>query len=220
MAREVTRSIVFYNQVTEFLHHILYNNARPTILIVCSTRDRFLEQLYAAIHTQTDNQGRPESHELLTMSIGMLSKASRVRLAFCPTLEHLRAYISVLPVPSKMGFDEMQRKRPLLTVLDLLALHIPTSEFSAQGLSRTFAATVEVAAHKGMDLALCECQNAIDPASRGYGGGLWDEHVPILNGSIRMGGEEGSWRGRGVPVRRIAERWFEFNASRTGAADI
>lgn len=119
--------------------------------------------------------------------------------------------------------DEMRSKRPVLAVLDLLALHIPTSEFSAQGLSRTLAMTVEVSARERMDLVLCECQNAVDPASRETGGRLWYEHVPILNGSVRMGGEDSSWGGRGVPVKRVAERWFQFNDNNrvtAGAVDV
>ncbi|RMJ23490.1 hypothetical protein PHISP_05640 [Aspergillus sp. HF37] len=206
MARGVTRSIHFCDLATDFLHHILYNEIRSTILVVCSTRDRFLEQVYAAARTQA---GEPGRHPLLAKSIGMLSKSSRVKLAFCPTLEHLRAYISVLRMDRETDSD----KRPVLAVLDLLALHIPTLEFSAQGLSRTLAMTVEVAAHEGMDLVLCECRNAVDPTNSDYGERLWYEHVPILNGSVRMGGEESGWGARGVPVKRVAERWFNFNES-------
>ena len=204
MTVKVTRTVRFCDLATDLLHHILYNDARPTILVVCSTRDRFLGQLYAAIRTQTDEPG---SHQLLINSLGMLSKSSKIKLVFCPTLEHFRAYVSVLRVSSKMDSEE----RPVLVVLDLLALHVPTSEFSAQGLSRTLAMTVEVAAHEGMNLMLCECRNALDPDNRASGERLWYEHVPILNGSVRMGGEESGWGGRGVPVKRVAERWFEFN---------
>lgn len=220
MTGGVTRSIHFCDLATDFLHQILYNDVRSTILIVCSTRDRFLEQLYAAVRTQ---QGEPGRHPLLAKSIGMLSKSSRVKLAFCPTLEHLRAYISVLQVDRETDSDRMQGKRPLLAVLDLLALHIPTLEFSAQGLSRTLSMTVEVAAHEGMDLVLCECKNTMDPTSNDSGERLWYEHVPILNGSVRVGGEESGWRARGVPVKRVAERWFEFDESSrgtTGAVDV
>lgn len=144
-----------------------------------------------------------------------------MRLIFCPTLEHLRAYVSVIRVPSPLISDELNYNRPLLTVVDLLALHVRTSEFSAQGLSRTLAAAVEAAARKGLDLLLCECRNALDSAAPS-GQRLWYEHVPILNGSVRMGGEDSIWRGRGVTVKRVAERWFEFDetGSTTTAVDI
>lgn len=83
--------------------------------------------------------------------------------------------------------------------------------------------TVEVAAHEGMDLVLCECKNTMDPTRNDSGERLWYEHVPILNGSVRMGGEESGWGARGVPVKRVAERWFEFDESSrgtTGAVDV
>ena len=216
-----TRRIHFCNLVTDFLYHILSNPSRATILVICSTRDHFLVQLYAAIHTQTEDPSS-ETHRLLAQTIGLLSKSSKVKLAFCPTLEHLRAYISVLRATSKVTCDELQNDRPLLAVLDLVALHVPTSEFSAQGLSRTLATAVEVAAREGMDLMLCECRNALDATSTGSGERLWYEHVPILNGSVRMAGEENVWRGQGVPVKRVVGRWFEFNDTNrtTAAVDI
>lgn len=220
MARSI-RKIYFCDLVTDFLHHILSDTTRTTILIICSTRDHFLEQLYTAIHTQTDETGLPKSH-LLTKTIGILSKSSKVRLIFCPTLEHLRAYISVLRVSNPLISDELNENRPLLAVVDLLALHARTSEFSAQGLSRTLAAAVETAVREGLELMLCECRNALDPAGPS-GQRLWYEHIPILNGSVRMGGEESIWRGRGVTAKRVAERWFEFDetgSTTTTAVDI
>ena len=211
-----TRNVHFCNLVTDFLHNILYNSARATILVICSTRDRFLEQLYAATHTQTEEPVPSETHRLLTKTIGLLSTSSKVKLAFCPTLEHLRAYISVLRTASKLTSHELQNAKPLLAVLDLVALHVSTSEFSAQGLSRTLATTVEVAAREGMDLVLCECQNPLDPTSTESGERLWYDHIPILNGSVRMAGEENMRRGQGVSVKRVAERWFNFDeTSRT-----
>lgn len=58
---------------------------------------------------------------------------------------------------------------------------------------------------------LCECTNAVDPTNARWGGGLWDTQVPLLNGSVRLRGEEGNWGGRGVSVKQIAQRWFEFD---------
>lgn len=205
-----SRKIYFCNLITDLLHNILTDASQTTILIVCSTRDHFLKQLYTATHSPTDETAPSEPSCLLTKAIGLLSKSSQVKLIFCPTLEHLRAYIAVLRAPGTSASDELNSNRPLLAVVDLLALHVPTSEFSAQGLSRTFAAAVEVTARQGMDLVLCECRNALDPSSTECGERLWYEHVPILNGSVRMGGDDGIWRARGVVVKRVAERWFEF----------
>lgn len=36
----------------------------------------------------------------------------------------------------------------------------------------------------------------------------WSEQVPLLNGSVRFGGEQRVWAGRTVEIRRVAGRWF------------
>jgi hypothetical protein len=42
---------------------------------------------------------------------------------------------------------------------------------------------------------------------------VWEERVPMLNGSVRRAGlesEDGGWSGRTVEVGRILARWFKF----------
>ncbi|EHA19097.1 hypothetical protein ASPNIDRAFT_143091, partial [Aspergillus niger ATCC 1015] len=150
-------------------------------------------------------------------TIGVLSKSSSIKIVYCPTLENLRAYLSVIRLQGELITEEKEeqtRRTPsLMAILGPLALHVPTSEFSAQGLSRTFAAAVEVAARKGMDLVLCECRDAVDSNGGGNGRGevLWHTQVPLLNSSVRVGEESTSYRGGRVPVKRVLQRWFEFN---------
>ncbi|PWY84872.1 hypothetical protein BO70DRAFT_361264 [Aspergillus heteromorphus CBS 117.55] len=197
--------------VTDFLRHVLEQDAPSTLLLVCSSREQFLEQLFAASHMQQRETG--ERHYILTKTIGLLSKSTRIKLVFCPTLEHLRAYMVVIQPqePPQQGLDMEGRQaaRPMMAILDPLALHLPTSEFSAQGLSRTLAAAVEVSSRAGMDLVLCECRNATDPSDRQRGEALWHTQVPLLNSFARIGEETVSFR-RGVPVKRVAQRWFDF----------
>ncbi len=48
---------------------------------------------------------------------------------------------------------------------------------------------------------------------RGEGGGGkgWDEHVPLLDGTVRFGAAGGErWAGRSVSCRRVVGRWFVF----------
>jgi hypothetical protein len=41
---------------------------------------------------------------------------------------------------------------------------------------------------------------------------VWEERVPMLNGSVRRTGleNEGVWSGRTVEVGRLLARWFKF----------
>ena len=212
------RQVYIGNWVTDLVQYILDHDANRTVLVVCSTRDVFLKQLLAI--TRAHSSETAESHPILTKTIGLLSDSSRIKLVYCPTLENLRAYLAVLPSSGDLMqgpvAEKQKTQKPLMAILDLVALHLQTSEFSAQGLSRTFATTVEAASREGMDLVLCECQNASNHEDE-RGEILWYTTVPLLNSSVRRGGR--AWLGRSVPVNRVAQRWFEFIESSQPAPD-
>lgn len=226
--------------VSDFINHIFYDNARPTILIVCSTRAQFLTQLSASICLQ---QSRPQNdlvgdeqerdieemdesglttesirppHPLLAKSIGLIAQSRRVQLVFCPSVDQLRAYLSTFHArreerhggPGDSTGDECDNGQ--LAILDLVAVHYMSLEFSAQGLSRTLAIAVEAAARETTDLLLCECNDAVVPQNLGRGQRLWDLHLPLLSSTLRVGDGETSWTGPHVSVKRVAQRWFRF----------
>ncbi|OJZ83968.1 hypothetical protein ASPFODRAFT_49450 [Aspergillus luchuensis CBS 106.47] len=232
------------DRITDFLHHIITQDAPTTILLICSTKEQFLEQLLLASSSGSEEHHHQHNHILTKNTIGVLSKSSSIKLVYCPTLEHLRAYLSVIRSPEDgVGLQrelltttaeekERQTKQPpppsppslpLMAILNPLALHVPTSEFSAQGLSRTFAAVVEAADRGGMDLVLCECRDVGDSMGSGGGNGMgevsWHTQVPLLNSSVRVGEERTSYRGGGVPVKRVVQRWFEFNDNEASITD-
>lgn len=202
----ISRTVASCNLVTDLLQQLL-EKGTETNLVVCGTKSEFLIQLSAAIRAQRADPEATSRHDLLTKTIGLLANSSRIRLTFCPSLESLRAYLAILP--RRMN-EKDSEDIPLLAILDMVALHVPTSEFAAQGLSRTFASAVEAAARANMSLMLCECTNAVNPASSDWGPRLWSTHIPLLNGSVRIRGEEGNWGGRGVGVDKVARRWFTF----------
>ncbi|KAL4931592.1 uncharacterized protein BDV17DRAFT_240130 [Aspergillus undulatus] len=207
------RRVINAQWVTDFLQYILDGDQQFTILIICASRESFLEQLVANMQYQTtESVGH---HQLLTKTLGLLSKSRNVRTVFCPTLEHLRAYLTTavdgrVPVSQKNG-----RLTALLAILNPLGLHLSTREFSAQGLSRTLANAVEVSTRTNTSIVLCECRDAQDPTNVELGEALWYVDVPLLSNSLRAGPEGNYWTGRAVPVRRVVQRWFQFaNLSR------
>ena len=202
----LSRTVASCNLVTDLLQRLL-DRGTKTNLIVCGTRSEFLIQLSAAIRTQRADPDVPVRHDLLTKTIGLLATSSRIRLTFCPSLETLRSYLAVL---SNDNENDNAQSTCLLAILDLVALHVPTSEFAAQGLSRTLASAVEASSRTKMDLMLCECTNAVDPSSSDWGSQLWTTQIPLLNGSVRIRGEEVNWSGRGLGVEKVAQRWFTF----------
>lgn len=210
-AMSPTFTIAHCDLVSDLLQQLLEGNS-DTILIVCATKAEFMVQLTAAIRSQRADPDTAAGHGLLTKTIGLLARSSKIRLAFCPSLESLRAYLAVLGPAVDVTIEDgsLSNDRQLLVVLDMIALHVTTSEFSAQGLSRTLASAVEASARAGVNLQLYECMDALDPSSAVKGSKLWDANVPLLNGSVRMRSDQSTWGGRGVTVKRVAERWFEF----------
>ena len=102
----------------------------------------------------------------------------------------------------------------------LLELHRDTSEWSAQGLGNSIAGLVEAGWRTGRKVVILEERGMGDDSSdigleesRKNRIKIWEEGVPMLNGSVRRAGlesEDGGWSGRTVEVGRILARWFKF----------
>lgn len=227
--------------VADFVNYILLKTHSLTTVVVCSTRERFLEQLIASVQSQLqededhkvpDNEPSPlieadqpspstlstSAHSLLSNTIGSIASSQRVKLAFCPSLAHLRAYLSTFQSHLSHGSIDPEKQdampeKSVIAILDFLAAHYMSTQFSAQGLSQTLALAVETAARDDSTILLCECNDAVNLGDRDHGPRLWDLHVPLLNGgTIRSDHERASssWSGRHITVRQVAQRWFKF----------
>lgn len=104
-----------------------------------------------------------------------------------------------------------------------MGLHKNTSEWSAQGLGNTVAGLVEGGRRGEKRIVVLEEQKVDDDAGemdvegerskRKPGWKVWEERVPMLNGSVRRIGfesEDSAWSGRTIEVGRIFARWFRF----------
>ena len=104
----------------------------------------------------------------------------------------------------------------------VVELHRDTSEWSAQGLGNSLAGLVEAGERSGRKIVLVEERKEQGVEDRGDWSEdeikrerrkVWEERVPMLNGSVRRPGlesEDGAWSGRTVEVGRILARWFKF----------
>lgn len=230
------RTVLTGLSLPDFIQH-LEEESLATSLIICSTKDAFLEQLLAtcmesmtispdeAAETVDNEFPTPSTHCLLQQpSLRMLATSQRIKLVFCPDVSHLRAYLSIFK--SSVVSD----KRQLLAILNLLELHRPTSAFSAQGLIRTFSLAAEAALRTNSRLLICESvpSRPRTPSAGVHGNESteelpadhppaptatdpWDEQVSILNVTTKSFGAGGrGWVGRTVKTKRIAERWCTF----------
>ena len=111
---------------------------------------------------------------------------------------------------------------PLLVIYGVLELHRDTSEWSAQGLGNSISLLVEAGRRASQKVVLVEEKMIEADADAKVGAvegsnnsrmKIWDERLPMLNGSVRRAGlesEDGGWSGRTVEVGRILSRWFSF----------
>jgi len=201
-----------------------------TTLVVCSSKDEFLRQIMTPLIEHRDEHsdavpGSPESllgenmgekdesqacHRFLAPTFHLLSASQKVRLVFCPTTASLRAYLSSYGFAPSLGPETTTTAPGPLMVLGLVALHHGTSEFTVQGLSRTFS-TAAAAAHRvGCRLRLAECKDIHDPSNPYVGPALWEAEVPLLSGSVKIGEAGAHWARRTISIRKIARRWFDF----------
>jgi hypothetical protein len=209
------------------LSHILSTQSAssPTTLVICSDRPSFLAELAHSLEQHT------KLKQLLVPTLHSLSTTRYVKLAFCASVQALLAYLTAYDRPGYVHVDESEGRERLVLV-NLIALHKPTSSFSAQGLSRTFATAVEAALRTGATLRLVECEGRhsvsreLTEGDVAMSGGEeddyppaaeqdpWAQDVSILNVSARRfgsGSGERAWAGRTVKAKRIAARWFRFH---------
>ena len=205
------------------IKYVLDHHASPSTVVVCSSKDAFMTQLQAAMKQNTD-QGQPWT----TPTLRLLASAQDVKLAFCPDLTHLRAYLATYayrvasgqstPMPIVQIQDDTA---PVQAIINPISLHRPTSAFSAQGLNRTLAIAVDAAHNTQSRLILAECNPRMDEETSiavdegavevNADSNPWDEEVSILNVTTKsFGAGERGWVGRTVAIRTIAQRWCIF----------
>ncbi|KIW87516.1 uncharacterized protein Z519_11839 [Cladophialophora bantiana CBS 173.52] len=216
--------ILKYDYELELLEDILNQTCHiPTDLLVCSSKADLLEQLIVQLgrisiesETQTplpqeeaDAQFAEHSckprHILLSKTLHALSASQLISLVFCPTIPLLRGYLSGYVSRSTSPSTHSPGR---IIILNLLAMHHGTSEFTLQGLSQTLAAAVSAGHRTNRVLKLVECKDVNDPSNPNRGPSLWQTEVQLLSAAIKLGETGRSWGRRTISVMRIASRWF------------
>ncbi len=208
----------------QFVNYILHHQAMHATVVICSTRESFLEEVYASMSNVDGNEDGDDEAALplLVPTIHQLAISRTIHLAFAPNLAHLRAYLATHErntiLDSQTSTRNQERSIPILAVFGMLHLHCCTSEYSAQGLSRTFAIAVESATASSRRLVVVEALGNAPNEELMHATEIdtvvpsdpWKDQVPLLNGSTRFGREDRTWAGRTVEAARIASRWCTF----------
>jgi hypothetical protein len=169
-------------RLPDLVQYLLDNDSPSSVLVVCASKNVFVEQLHATCLDSSNNNDNdndndndeqiteaepnepsnpPQHHPLLKQpTLHQLATSRKVKLVFCPELVHLRAYLSTLAIPPTSPPARVrtaENNSPLLTILNPISHHRATSSFSAQGLNRTFALAVEAAYATQTQLLVVEC---------------------------------------------------------------
>jgi hypothetical protein len=163
-------------QLPDLVQLLLESDSPSSVLVVCASKDIFIEQLHATcldssienigdehptennVESEPNEPSKPELHSLLRPpTLHQLATSRKAKLVFCPELVHLRAYLSTLAIPTIVPTAGENSNNPLLTILNPIKQHRATSSFSAQGLNRTFALAVEAAHATQTQLLMVEC---------------------------------------------------------------
>ena len=220
--------IKLFASTLDFVTHLLHNHAAPSILVICGTEESFLRTLLHDLRLfSTRNEGlepiQHQEHMLLTPTLHLLAKAASLRIAYVPTLAHLRAYLATFSTQSKTSdahntSEKIGLPTPTMALLNPLAVHRSTGDLTAQGLNRTISLAVEAAHRQNMQLVIVDLNqergNGEEPSVGTVNveepSDSWDERIPLLNSSLRFKGEERAWAGKTVKISYIAGRWCKF----------
>ncbi|KAL8941968.1 MAG: hypothetical protein Q9216_001949 [Gyalolechia sp. 2 TL-2023] len=212
---------------SKFVEYVLQNHEAPVTIVVCSSREAFLESLQRSLEAESADQASTETgtkslHPLLIPTIYQLAAANLVEVAYTPTLPHLRAYLASYARGKSSSSGSLTDARPgshtpKLAIYGLMALHRGTTEFSVQGLSRSLAIAAEAAGSCGMQLILTEDAETFefqDSESRAEAGtasvrDCWSEQVPVLNSSLALSIDR-AWAGRTVDVGAVVAKWCQI----------
>ncbi|KAI4132973.1 MAG: hypothetical protein LQ338_000440 [Usnochroma carphineum] len=211
------------------IEHVLQHHKAPTTVIVCSSREAFLESLQSSLEADNANEdiamtGTMDAspHPLLVPTIHQLATSKTVDIAFAPTLPHLRAYLaSYAPTKaSKYMSAALAKSRSrcqMLAIYGMLKLQRTTTEHSVQGLSRTLAVAAEAADYWGMRLTLVEAPEDSEPPAAELNVEIetaapqdpWAAQVPLLNSSLALSNDR-VLAGRTVDAGAVISRWCKI----------
>lgn len=217
---------------TDFIDYVVHHHEYPSTVVVCSSREAFLEGIVLSLQAATarDPSSTTEAteqtpHPLLVPTIHQLAASKTISMAFTSSVPHLRAYLASYtppknknPLHDSIVVTKPGSQIPLLAIYGLINLHRATTEYSVQGLSRSLAIAVEAAEAWKLRLLLVENPGdwapsdpeSVSEVATATPGDPWMEQVPFLNSSL-VSSDDRLWAGRTVEVRAVVARWCSFS---------
>jgi hypothetical protein len=212
--------VIACQHVTDLFDWIAAQGPSSTTMVFCGTREDFVDRIIqdlpipeAKAKAKQDDAPSSQSWRdknasispLLAPTLQNIALLSNLHIAYTPTLHHLRAYLATS--------NDREGTDGTLILFNVLLIHQKSdSEFSAQGVSATFAAAVETARRRNARLLCVEITNNDQEDGEL---GLLETRIPLLNGSLR-GGENGvsqdnlgerKFVGKTIQVKEVLRIW-------------
>ena len=203
-------------QLNDFLDLLLYGSIPSTHLIICVERDAFLDGLETSIRRTHQEESSNNTHKYLTSKLHLVAASRNITLAFTPTVPHLRVHLAKLSAEGGMlPNDRATTERAgYLAIWSLITVHRSTSDFSAQGMSRTLAIASEAADSQQRRLLLAEPPLvSLDGNPEGVdirNSDPWREAISLLSESIRFNTDDRLSNGRIIEVQTVVQKWCTF----------
>ncbi|KAK6356143.1 hypothetical protein TWF718_000515 [Orbilia javanica] len=196
--------------------------AKDTI-IICSTRSNFMRELLVDLNIPldeipplNDSQDLSSAQRLILQTpISALLTTDNISLVYCPTIHHLRAYLSSLSSSSGSGGGDATDTstlssqstaslRPYLAIHSFVPLHHLSTEWSSQGLSRTLSSIISTTIATSRDLLL-----SISETSVAFG---ISAELPLINSRMMKNNtkKKGFYGGEGFEEEESGERDLRF----------
>lgn len=174
---------------------LLRIHRHPTTVIICCAKQDFVNSLVSEAQHDPDT-----ADQILAKTLSNVATSRHLRIAFAPTVTHLRAYLAAVDSqldapPNPNQFAERLKRPPLLLAYGFVDVHRDGGEWSAQGTALSASLLIDAALRNGLRAAIAE------PVE-----GSYDEVMPLLSGAVQK--EDGSWSGRTATVKSTLSRWF------------
>lgn len=247
-----TPVVVKTAEIADFIQCLIRRAVPRSRLVICAEEEDFLHQVLASLsfvqnNDEASNDGEADfnhtserrqptrRHPLLIKTLRQIYNSRNINVTFCPSIDVLRAFLASYGRSELEGKEDKESSTTntasvsdasFLVLLNPLALHSGTPNFSAQGLSRTFASAVDAAFAVSQRLIITECpsrvrtrhvyehdDHEIHDASSPIGDedediDPWDQDIPLLNSTTRsFGAGSRAWAGRTVTPRQVVARW-------------
>ncbi|KAK6531094.1 hypothetical protein TWF281_007919 [Arthrobotrys megalospora] len=184
-------------------------------VIICSTRSTFMRELLIDLNIPLDDipplndtqDLSPAQRLILQTPISALLTTDSISLVYCPTIHHLRAYLSSLSgstIAPASASQSTPQQVPFLAIHSLLPLHHLSTEWSSQGLSRTLSSIISTSISTSRALIL-----SVSATSLTFG---ISAELPLINSRMMKNNtkKKGFYGGEGFEEEEGGERDLRF----------